>query len=166
MGNSEVKKHDGEELLAVIKIDEDAMSWEEVDSEFIENVSSAINLQKDIAKVLVANEKVINEDKELFDVSKGLLETIKDVVIEYKDNRNLYFDRIGTEIDKEDDEAVTTYLTVKQNFVSTSEKFANIALIALTDVMTRLNAKGIELTEEIKELNDFANNEVTENGSN
>ena len=123
----------------VFKYDDEDMSWEEVDQEYASNIHAAISLQKDLVKVFTENEHAINEDKELFQIASGILKTIGDVVKEYKDTRDVYFEDIGKEINKEQDEDVVKYLGVQQSFVETSEKFANVTLIAVTDVMTRLN---------------------------
>lgn len=155
MSTSEIKRHDGEEeLLSIVKFDDEHMSWEEVDQEYVSNVHAAIALQKDLVKVFTENEKTINEDKELFSIASGILKTIGDVVKEYKDARDVYFGDIGNEIDKEKDEDVVKYLGVQQSFVETSEKFANVTLIAVTDVMTRLNKiNNLGMEKQIEELN-------------
>ncbi len=155
MSTSEIKKHDGEEeLLSVIKYDDEDMSWEEVDQEYASNIHAAISLQKDLVKVFTENEHAINEDKELFQIASGILKTIGDVVKEYKDTRDVYFEDIGKEINKEQDEDVVKYLGVQQSFVETSEKFANVTLIAITDVMTRLNKiNNLGMEKQIEELN-------------
>ena len=155
MSTSEIKRHDGEEeLLSIVKFDDEHMSWEEVDQEYVSNVHAAIALQKDLVKVFTENEKTINEDKELFSIASGILKTIGDVVKEYKDARDVYFGDIGNEIDKEKDEDVVKYLGVQQSFVETSEKFANVTLIAVTDVMTRLNKiSNLGMEKQIEELN-------------
>lgn len=155
MSTSEIKRHDGEEeLLSIVKFDDEHMSWEEVDQEYVSNVHAAIALQKDLVKVFTENEKTINEDKELFSIASGILKTIGDVVKEYKDTRDVYFGDIGNEIDKEKDEDVVKYLGVQQSFVETSEKFANVTLIAVTDVMTRLNKiNNLGMEKQIEELN-------------
>jgi hypothetical protein len=155
MNTNEIKRHDGEEeLLSVVKFDDEHMSWEEVDEEYVANIHAAIALQKDLVKVFTENEKTINEDKELFSIASGILKTIGDVVKEYKDTREVYFGDIGNEIDKEKDEDVVKYLGVQQSFVETSEKFANVTLIAVTDVMTRLNKiNNLGMEKQIEELN-------------
>ena len=155
MSTNEIKKHDGEEeLLSVIKYDDEHMSWEEVDQEYASNVHAAIALQQDLVKVFTENEKTINEDKELYQIASGILKTIGDVVKEYKDTRDVYFEDIGKEIDKEQDEDVVKYLGVQQSFVETSEKFTNVTLIAVTDVMTRLNKiNNLGMEKQIEELN-------------
>lgn len=157
MNANEIKKHDGEEeLLSVVKVDDEHMSWEEVDKEYTDNVEAAINLQRDLVKVFTENEKAINEDKELYSIAAGILKTIGDVVKEYKDTRDIYFDDIGKEINKDEDEDVVKYLTVQQDFVATSEKFANVTLIAVTDVMTRLNKiNDLGMEQQIAELNEL-----------
>jgi len=154
MATDEIKKLEGEEeLLSLVKIDDETLSWEEVDKEFAENVGAAIDLQKDLVRVFTINEKVINENKELYDIASGILKSISDVVNEYKETRDLYINDIGNEIDKDNDDDVVKYLTIQRDFVETSEKFANLALIAVTDVMIRLNTEtDIDLEEGIEEL--------------
>lgn len=154
MATDEIKKLESEdELLSLVKIDDETLSWEEVDKEYAENVGAAIDLQKDLVKVFTLNEKVINENKELYDISAGILKSISDVVNEYTETRKLYADDIGNEIDKDNDDDVVKYLTIQRDFVETSEKFSNLALIAVTDVMIRLNNEtNLDLREGIEEL--------------